>query len=106
MFKSCTPQQFISGDDDLPVCMEMDDESWEETFLEELTSAEDASEEMEEDDELDDDPVLPKLKTYNEAINFLEVVCQFLEHKGHGVEALSIGSSIDCLIALKHNNSR
>ena len=64
------------------------DENWENTFLEELTAAEgeaeDASQEMdEEDDEYDDGPVVPKLKTYKEAINSLEDVCQFLEHKGH-----------------------
>ena len=29
-----------------------------------------------------------------------------MEHNGHGVEALSIGSSIDNLTALKNNNSR
>ena len=81
------------------------------TFLEELTAAEgeteDASQEMdEEDDEFDDGPVVPKLKTYKEAINSLEDVCQFLEHKGHGIEALSIGSSIDHIVALKNSNSR
>ena len=108
--ENCTPQEFISGDDDLPVCVEMDDENWENTFLEELTAAEgeaeDASQEMDEDDEYDDGPVVPKLKTYKEAINSLEDVCQFLEHKGHGIEALSIGSSIDHIVALKNSNSR
>ena len=53
--ESCTPQEFISGDDDLPVCVEMDDENWENTFLEELTAAEgeaeDASQEMDEEDD-------------------------------------------------------
>ena len=54
--ENCTPQEFISGDDDLPVCVEMDDEK--NTFLEELTAAEgeaeDAIQEMdEEDDEYD-----------------------------------------------------
>ena len=49
----------------------------------------------EEDDEFDDSPVIPKLKTYKEAINSLEDICQFLEHKGHEIEALSIGLSID-----------
>lgn len=48
--ESCTPQEFISGDDDLPVCVEMGDENWGNTFLEELTAAEgeaeDASQEM------------------------------------------------------------
>ena len=82
----------------------MDDENWENTFLEELTAAEgeaeDASQEMDEDNEFDDSPVIPKLKTYKEAINSLENVCQFLEHKGHGIEALSIGSSIDHIVAL------
>ena len=105
----CTPQQFISGDDDLVVCVEMDDENWEETFLIELSSAgkpEDASEEDDKEDEFDDSPVIPKLKTYKDAINSLEDVCQFLEHKAHGVEALLIGSSIDRLIALKNSNSR
>ena len=44
--ESCTPQEFISGDDDLPVGVEMEDENWEETFLKELTATdkpEDAS---------------------------------------------------------------
>ena len=108
--ENCTPQEFISGVDDLPVCVEMDDENWENTFLEELTAAEgeaeDASQEVDEDDEFDDGPVVPKLKTYKEAINSLEDVCQFLEHKGHGIEALSIGLSIDHIVALKNSNSR
>ena len=59
----------------------MDDETWETTFLEELTAAEgeaeDASQEM-DDEEFDDVPVVPKLKTYKEAINSLDDVCQFL----------------------------
>ena len=61
---------------------------------------------MDEDDEFDDSPVIPKLKTYKEAINSLEDVCQLLEHKGHGIEALSTGSSIDHTVALKNSNSR
>ena len=108
--ESCTPQEFISGDDDLPVCVEMDEENWESTFLEELTAAEgeaeDASLDLDEDNNFDDDPVVPKLKTYKEAINSLEDVCQFLEHKGHGMEALSIASSIDHIVSLKTSNSR
>ena len=49
----------------------MDDENWVNTFLEELTAAEgeaeDASQEMDED-EFDDSPVIPKLKTYIDEI--------------------------------------
>ena len=31
--ESCTPQEFISGDDDLPVCVEMDDETGRKPLL-------------------------------------------------------------------------
>ena len=51
--ESCTPQEFINGNDDLPVCVEVDYKNWENTFLEELTAAEseaeDASQEMDEE---------------------------------------------------------
>ena len=62
--ESCTPQEFVGGDDDLPVCAEMDNENWEKTFFDELSEreADVASQEMDEDDELDDGPVVPKLK--------------------------------------------
>ena len=83
---------------------------WEDTFLRQLTAtedeAEDASQEKDEDDKIEDGPVVPRLKTYKEAINSLEDVCQFLEHRGHGIEALSIGSSIDRIVALNHSNAR
>ena len=87
--ESCTPCEFISGDDDLPVCVEMDDENWDHTFIEELAAAEgeaeDSSQEVDEDDEFDDGPVVPRLKSYKEAI--MENVCQ-LKKRGHGIEAL------------------
>ena len=54
----------------------------------------------EEDSDFDDSPVVPKLRTYKEAINALEDVCQFLEYKGHWSETLSIGSSINCIVHL------
>ena len=68
--------------------------------------AEDASLDLDEDDDFNDDPVVPKLKTYKEAINSLEDISQFLELKGHGIEVLSIASSIDRIVSLKTSNSR
>ena len=53
----------------------MDNENWKNIFLEELTAAEgeaeDASQEMDEDDEFDDGPGVPKLKSYRKVINSL-----------------------------------
>ena len=91
-------------------CMQFSHSQRHGTFLEELTTAEgeaeDASQEVDEDDEFDRGPVVPRLKSYKEAINSLEDVCQFWEHRGHGIEALSIGLSIDRIVALKNANSR
>ena len=47
-----------------------------------------------------------KGKTYKEAIIYLEDVCQFLEYKGHGREAITVGSSIDQIVLLKSLNAR
>jgi len=91
------------------ISVEMDDENWENTFLEELTAAEgeaeDASQEMDEDDEFDDSPVIPKLKTYKEAINSLEDVCQFWSRKDMEFKSCPlVRLSINCYS--KNSNSR
>ncbi len=96
--ESCTAREFITGDDNLPICADMDNENWEETFLKEQTEneVESAMEVDDEEDECDEAAiVVPKLKTYKEIINVLEDVSQFLEFKGHTGEALSVGSFID-----------
>ncbi len=75
--ESCTAREFITGDDNLPICADMDNENWEETFLKELTKneVESAMEVDDEEDECDEAAiVVPKLKTYKEIINVLEDV--------------------------------
>ena len=32
----CTVEEFLNGDSDLPVCVDMDDNNWNTTFIEEL----------------------------------------------------------------------
>ena len=43
----CTLDEFLTGDSDLPVCVEMDDENWETDFFEELGQSQEAVEEEE-----------------------------------------------------------
>ena len=101
--EGCTVDQFLTGDSDLPVCMEMDDDNWEAAFLEELEEHQqvedcgqvDGNSDAEDDSTANTEEPLPKLKTYKE-------VSQFLEYKGHGDEALSIGSTIERIVNLKH----
>ena len=105
----CTVDEFLTGDSDLSVCIEMDDDNWDTTFLEEL--GDDQSEEVsarksDDEDDTADQEEPSKLKSYKEAIVALEEVSRFLELKGHGDEVLSIDSTIDRIVNLKHTAAR
>ena len=94
--------------------MEMDDDNWVAAFLEELEDHQqvedcgqvDGDSDAEDDSTANTEEPLPKLKTYKEAITSLEEVSRFLEYKGHGDEALSIGSTIERIVNLKHTFAR
>ena len=105
----CTIDEFLTGDSDLPVCAEMDDDNWDTAFLAEIGNEqqmEDNDSDAEDDATVDQEPPLPRLKTYKEAITALEDVSYFLEYKGHGDEALSISSNVDKIVNLKHASAR
>jgi len=57
----------VHGDDDIPVCIEMDGDDWQSTFLDELTNKSGQEEDEEDSDcETEDDnagqDVVPKIK--------------------------------------------
>ena len=61
----------MTGDSDLSVCIEMDDDNWDTTFLEEL--GDDQNEEVsarksDDEDDTADQEEPSKLKSYKEAI--------------------------------------
>lgn len=87
--------------DDLPVCMELSNDSWEADFLKQLGREEqEVADEEEDEDEPDAQP--PPLKPHNfkEAVQSLEDVQQF---QGYIEEALRIGSAMDTMTILKPN---
>ena len=84
----CSTDEFIGGDDDLQVCVEMDGDDWQSTFFDELTN----NPGQEEDDSEEDSDCI---KSYKEAIENLEDIVLFLQHKGNTKEAMSLGTTID-----------
>ena len=79
---NCSVDEFISGDNELAFCSELDDEQWEEQFFNSLdppTSPAYAKSESEEEQGLE--PFAPKVKHLGEAISNLEDVHQFLDSK-------------------------
>ena len=97
----CSSNEFASGDDDLPVCVEMDHYNWQSVFLDEHTNApenEESEEDSDDDIEVDsaEQEVLPRIKSYKEATVSLEDVLS-LQQKGNTEEAMSLGSTIDAV---------
>lgn len=101
----CDVDEYLN--DDLPVCMEVDNDSWEANFLEQLGQEEqDVADEAEDEDEMDVEPPPPKLHNFKEAIQSLEDIQQFLESRGYMEEALRIGSAVDTMTVLKLKASK
>ena len=76
----CILDEFLTGDNDLMICMAMDDDNWETVFFEELGESQEVDgdgDDAIEDDNDDDEEAVPKLKSYKEAITALEEVSYF-----------------------------
>ena len=102
-------EELICSEDSVPICTELTDEAWEESFFADLGPASKRSNDDEDDIDADvseddnnseeDEPVPAKVKkTYSDAIESLEEVLKFLEDKGHTDEATSVNSLISLVV--------
>ena len=113
--EKCAVDEYVNGDDDLAVCVDLDSDCWEENFLAQIGQDGQETPQVPDDDEDEDEdvqemdgelPPLLKLHSYKEAIQSLEDVQQFLYSRGHTKEAMCIGSSIDTVASLKTISSK
>ncbi len=97
----CSSDEYINGEDSLPVCNDLDSLTWEEDFMHQLGQV--GGEEECDEDEEDDSEQLPisNVKTYKDAILALEDIKTFLESRGHLMESTKIGISVDSLASLQ-----
>lgn len=101
---ACDMLDLISAEDDVPVCAEFADDTWDEEFMSELGPVnklmcpDDASDEDSDGDTMEEPA--PHLKSLGEAISCLEDVCNFLEKRGYTKEANSSNSLLDDLSRL------
>lgn len=103
----CSAAEYISGDDDLPVCSDFDNDHWEEEFFSTMlpsTSTDSVDSDFEE--EIDIDLPAPKIKNLGEAIRCLEDVQLFLDTKGFIGEATTVASTIDTVASLYSRTGR
>ena len=105
---SWSVQEFINVDSELPVCQDIYDDKWDQEFLNHITqeSSTEETEVIESEDREDEDPVpahAPQLKSFKEAIRYLEV-SYFLDSKGHADIANETCKLMDSVAVLHHSS--
>ena len=85
---TCSVSEYINGDKELPVCTDLDDDHWEENFMQSLTQEDKPTvEDSDTEDDVDIPPPVPKIKDFKEAVQTLEDVEFFgesqLPRNGH-----------------------
>ena len=93
----------------LPVCQDIYDDKWDQEFLNHITqeSSTEGTEVIESEDSEDEDPVpahAPQLKSFKEAIRYLEEVPYFLDSKGHADVANETCKLMDSVAVLHHSS--
>ena len=95
--EGCSVEEYLKGDDDLPICTDLDSDTWDANFMSELAAGD--SQDTSEDEDVTDgstlQPPVPVIKSFKEAMKSLEDVEHFLQSQGHMEEALVLGSSVD-----------
>ena len=96
--------EYVSGDDSLPVFLELDDDRWDKYFMANIAAQEcnNEDEEGRSDFESDreDQAAIPQLKSFKEANASLEQVQHF---SGMSVEANALSNTVDHIAAVAIN---
>lgn len=81
---ACSVSDYVNGDSELPVCTDLDNDHWEDNFMDSLTQENTMTPTEEDSDpesDVDLDPPVPVIKDFKEAIQTLEHVQDFLESR-------------------------
>ena len=102
---ACSVEEFIDGDQELQTCVNIHGDEWSAEFLNSLpgpspnTPNSDAApagiEEIAEEQEEEEESCEPKLKGFKEAIQSMEDVLCFLDHRGCTIEANQASQLLD-----------
>ena len=103
--------EYVSGDDCLPVCLQLDDDRWDEHFMADIAGAQECNNEDGEgssdiESGKEDQAAIPQLKSYKEAIASLEQAQHFLECHGMSVEANEWSSTVDHIAAVPMKSTK
>ena len=97
-------EEYVNGDNSLSVCVDMDDDQWDENFLDSLTEEEEPVTGDEEEEEFNVPPPVPKIHSFKEAIQSLDDIKVFLEDRGC-FEQASTATSLLAQMASSHSST-
>ena len=103
----CSVEEYVNGDNSLSVCVDMDDDQWDASFLDSLTEEEEPmslTDGEEEEEEFNVPPPAPKLQSFKEAIQSLDDIKVFLEDRGH-FEQASTAAALFAQMASSHSST-
>ena len=100
----CSVEEYVNGDNSLSVCVDMDDDQWDENFLDSLTEEEEPVTGDEEEEEFNVPPPVPKIHSFKEAIQSLDDIKVFLEDRGC-FEQASTATSLLAQMASSHSST-
>ena len=101
---NCPVEEYINGEDDIPICIHYDDDR-EDRFFAEVGTSQANSEYLAQDDHEEEEwfdlgPPPQKITKFQDAISSLEAVQSFLDSKGYAEEVTKIASSVNELTHL------
>ena len=87
---NCSVEEYINGENNIPICMQYYDD-WEECFFAELGLSQGYSDnDSDEEEQFDAEPPSTKITKFQDAISSLEAVQAFLDSKGYPEESSMI----------------
>ena len=101
---SCSAEEYITGEDDLPVCADFACEDWDENWLNSLNDNPESDTGDIEEVDYDLLPPPPKLTCFKQAIEALEDVQVFLEYRGYVEQATFVGKVMTNLAGISADN--
>lgn len=106
----CTSSEYVSGNDCLAVCQDLDDDTWEEKFIADLADAEDTKDDEvdggnEDESDQEDQLIVPQIKSLKDAIASLEQVQHFLEFPERIPKGSSLSRTVDNLAKISANSA-
>ena len=98
--QSCSVTEYLNGEEEVPVCVDLDGGDWETNFLAQLGSVggDEDVEDADKGDQMDEEPV-HKITTFSAAVKALDDVKDFLDSRGCYEEANTVSSAGDMVAA-------